>query len=335
MKVLVTGGTGFVGSQLVAALAHRGDQVRVLRRANSSLVALEGLPVIEHVIGDILEPEAVAQAIEGCDVVFHVAALSSYWRAQRELVYQVNVEGTRTVIEACLRAHIARVVFTSSVAAIGMRPDGKPADETTLFDRNSARLAYGDSKHRAEEAVQRLVKLGLDVVIVNPAAVFGPGDHHLISGSMIVELARHSLPVVPPGGVCVVDVNAVVRGHIAAAERGRAGERYILGGENLTHREIAEVICAVVGRSAPRWLIPGWILPPAAAAIDLYNRIAPGPPLFSGDQTRLSAANMFFDSSKAVRELDYPMLPFRNAVERAYGWYVEHGQITPNVKRPA
>ena len=327
MKVLVTGGTGFVGSQLVAALVQRGDQVRVLRRASSSLIALEGLPV-EHVFGDILEPEAVAQAVAGCDLVFHVAALSSYWRAQRAQVYQVNVDGVRTVMEACLAAGTPRVVFTSSVAAIGIRPDGKPADETTTFDSASSRLAYADSKHRAEAVVQRLVKLGLDVVIVNPAAVFGPGDHHQISGSMIVEFARRNLPAVPPGGLCCVDVAAVVQGHLAAAERGRTGERYILGGENLTHRALAAEICAVVGKPAPRWTLPRWVLPPAATAIDLFNRINPRPPLVSGDQTRLAAVNFFFDSSKAVRELDYPIVPFHGAVERAYAWYKEHGYLT-------
>jgi dihydroflavonol-4-reductase len=328
VRVLVTGGTGFVGSQLVAALVGRGDRVRVLRRANSSLLALEGLPGIEHVIGDILEPETVAQAVDGCELVFHVAALSSYWRAHREQIYRINVAGTRTVMEACLRARVPRVVVTSSVGAIGIRPDGKPADETTEFDRASASLAYADSKHRAEAAVQRLVKLGLDAVIVNPAAVFGPGDHYQISGSMIVEFARRRLPAVPAGGLCVVDIDAVVQGHIAAAEHGRTGERYILGGENLTHRAIAATICEVVGQMPPRWTIPGWALPLAAAGIDAFNRISPKPSVLSGDQTRLSAVNFYFDSGKAERELAYSLLPFRGAVERAYAWYKSHGYVT-------
>jgi dihydroflavonol-4-reductase len=326
--VLVTGGSGFIGSQLVAALRRRGDQVRILRRAHSSLLGLEGLPDVEHVIGDLSEPEAVAQAVRCCDLVFHVAALSSYWRAQRQQIYRVNVDGTRAVMEACLQARVSRVVFTSSVAAIGIRPDGKPADETTAFDRISASLAYADSKHQAEKVVQRLVKLGLDAVIVNPAAVFGPGDHYQISGSILVATAQKRLPVVPPGGLCVADIDAVVHGHLAAAERGRTGERYILGGENLTHRTVTTVICEVVGRTPPRWTIPGWSLAPAAVGIDLFNRIHPGPPKLSGDQARLSAVNFFFDSSKAQRELDYPLLPFRGAVERAYAWYKAHGYIT-------
>lgn len=327
MKVLVTGGTGFVGSQLVAALVRRGDRVRVLRRASSDLIALREFPDLEHVIGDILDGEAVARAVAGCDLVFHVAALSSYWRAQRAAVYRINVEGTRVVMEACLKARVPRVVFTSSVAAIGMRPDGWPADETTVFDPLSARLAYGDSKHRAEAVVREMVGRGLDAVIVNPAAVFGPADHHLISGSMIVEYARRAIPAVPPGGLCVADVDAVVAGHLAAAERGRTGERYILGGENLSLRQIAEIICGVVGRRPPRWTIPRWVLPPAAFIVDAFNRVNPRPPLVSGDQIRLSAHNLFFDSGKAVRELGYPLLPFRGAVERAYAWYKEHGYI--------
>lgn len=328
MKVLVTGGTGFIGSQLVAALVRRGDHVRVLHRAGSDLMALNEIPDVEHAIGDILDGEAVGRAVQGCDLVFHVAALSSYWRAQRDAIYRVNVEGTRVVMEACLAARVPRVVFTSSVAAIGMRLDGRPADETTDFDRTSSRLAYADSKHRAEAVVGRLVQLGLDAVIVNPAAVFGPGDHHLISGSMIVEFARRGLPAVPPGGLCVVDVDAVVQGHLAAAERGRTGERYILGGENLSFQQIAATICAVVGRPPPLRTIPSWVIPPAALAIDLFNRIKPGPPTVSGDQARLSMHRIFFDSGKAVRELDYPLLPFRGAVERAYAWYKAHGYIT-------
>ncbi|HEY3228882.1 MAG TPA: NAD-dependent epimerase/dehydratase family protein, partial [Roseiflexaceae bacterium] len=228
MKVLVTGGTGFLGANLVAALLERGDAVRVLRRANSSLIALDGLPV-EHVIGDILEPDAVARAVAGCDLVFHVAALASYWRARRDQVYRVNVEGTRIVMDACSRAGVPRVVHTSSVAAVGIPPPGTVGDETTPFDALSATFAYADSKHRAEAEVQNAVARGLDVVIVNPASVFGAGDHYLNTGRIVIEYGRGRIPVVPPGGMCVVDVDAVVRGHLLAAERGRAGERYILG----------------------------------------------------------------------------------------------------------
>lgn len=222
VKVLVTGGTGFIGSQLVAALVRRGDSVRVLHRARSDLVALAGLP-IEHAIGDILEPEAVLAAVSGCDLVFHVAAVASYWRTQRAQIYRVNVDGTRTVMEACLRAGVPRVVHTSSIAAVGLPRPGTMANEDTPFDEWSARFPYGDSKHRAEGEVLKAVALGLRAVIVNPVIVIGPGDYHLISGSIITEMAHHRLPAAPPGGTSIADVDAVVQGHIAAAERGAWG----------------------------------------------------------------------------------------------------------------
>ena len=326
MRVLVTGGTGFVGSQIVAALVRRGDTVRVLRRASSSLVVLDGLE-IEHFLGDVLEPEAVARAVTGCDLVFHAAAVASYWRAQREQVYRVNVEGTRIVMAACLAAGVPRVVHTSSVAAIGIPRDGRPADETAAFDAVSATFVYADSKHRAEAVVLQAVARGLPAVIVNPGAVYGAGDHNLISGSMVLEFARRSVPLVPAGGLCVADVEAVVQGHLVAAERGRVGERYILGGENLTYLEIATDICAVVGRRPPRATVPAWTLPPAALAVDALNRLHIGPPVVSGEQIRMAGLNVFYDSAKAVRELSYPLLPFRGAVETAYRWYREHGYL--------
>ncbi len=326
MNVLVTGATGFVGSQVAAALVRRGDKVRVLRRKASTLIALEGLD-LEHCYGDILEPDAVREAVRGCDLVFHVAALSSYWRAKAPDVYRVNIEGTRIVMDACLRADVERVVHTSSCAAIGVRRDGKPSDETQPFDPHEKRFAYAHSKYLAEQEVLKAVRLGLPAVIVNPAVVIGPGDHNLISGSMIVEMAKHSMPAVPPGGVCMADVDAVTHGHLAAAERGRIGERYILGGENLTYKEITRIIADVVGCKAPRWRIPPWIIPPAAAALDAANHLVRRP-IMSGDQLRLSTHNAFFDSGKAVAELGYPLLPFRNAAERAYQWYVDHGYLS-------
>jgi dihydroflavonol-4-reductase len=302
---------------------RRGDAVRVLHRASSSLMALEGLDV-EHAIGDILDTEAVGRAAKGCDLVFHVAALSSYWRARRADIYRSNVEGTRAVMEACLGAGVRRVVHTSSVAAIGVRPDGSPADETTPFDALSSTFAYADSKHRAEAEVQHAIGLGLDAVIVNPAIVLGAGDHYMVSGSMIVELARGRVPATPPGGACMVDVDAVVQGHLAAAECGRTGERYILGGENLTHRKVAETIAEVVGRKPPALRLPRWVIGPTARTVDLFNRVSSRPPMITGEQLRMSGLSIYFDSHKAVQELGYSLLPFRGSVEKAYRWYHEH-----------
>jgi dihydroflavonol-4-reductase len=326
VRVLVTGGTGFVGSQLAAALVRRGDSVRVLHRPNSDLIALQGLEV-EHAVGDILDPEAVDRGVHECDWVFHVAGLSSYWRARKEQIYRVNVEGTRNVMEACLRAGVQRVVHTSSVAAIGIPPEGTVGREDTDFDSLSATFSYADSKHLAEAEVRKVVAQGLPAVIVNPAVVIGPGDHYLISGSIVVEVSRRSLPAVPPGGVCMADVEAVVQGHIAAAQCGRVGERYILGGENLTYRQIAAVISEIAGKPAPRRIIPSRVLPVLGSLVEIVNRVSSRPPTVSGEQIRLSARNVFFDSRKAAQELDYPILPFKSAAEKAYRWYADHGYL--------
>jgi dihydroflavonol-4-reductase len=326
VRVLVTGGTGFVGSQLVAALVGRGDSVRVLRRANSGLMTLEGLPV-EHVIGDILDPASVARAAAGCDWVFHVAGLSSYWRARREDIYRVNVEGTRIVMDACLCAGVQRVVYTSSVAAVGIPAEGTVGNENSLFDDLSRTFSYADSKHQAEEEVLRAAERGLAAVIVNPAVVIGAGDQYLIAGQMGLEIAQGRLLAVPPGGVCVVDVDAVVAGHIAAAEHGRVGERYILGGENLPYKEMAATIAAVTGQPAPRRTFPRQAAPLLGAIVDAMNRLSSRPPSVSGEQLRLSVRTVFYDSGKAVRELGYPMLPFRGAAEKALRWYSEHGYV--------
>jgi Nucleoside-diphosphate-sugar epimerases len=326
MKVLVTGGTGFIGANLTAALIRHGYSVRVLRRANSSLVALAHLPH-EQVIGDILDLSAVTRAVDGCELVFHSAALVSYWRVPRDQLYTVNVEGTRIVMKACLWAGVPRLVYTSSTSAIGIPTPGTIATEKTPFDRRSEVFAYADSKHRAEGEVLSAVEKGLQAVIVNPATVIGPGDHSMNIGRIMIALARHPIPAVPPGGMCVADIEAVVHGHIAAALRGRVGERYILGGENLSYHEIAATVAEMVRRRLPRWVIPSWSLDLLARAVDAFNIVSQRPPILSGEQIRFSGFDLFFDSSKAVRELNYPLMPFRGAVEKAYRWYKENGYL--------
>lgn len=320
--MLVTGGTGFIGARICAACVARGDGVRVLRRASSSRMALEGLPV-EYVSGDVLDRPAVARAVEGCDLVFHVAAISSYWRARREQVYRVNVDGTRLVMEACLRGGVPRVVHTSSAAAVGIAQGGV-ADEGTPFDPLSATFAYADSKRRAEVVVRDAVARGLSAVIVNPAVVIGPADHYLNSSSMVIAYGGGRIPIVPPGGMCIADVDAVTHGHLAAAERGRDGERYILGGENLSYLQVAATIAAAAGVRRPRLVVPARLLTLIAPLVDAANRLSRRPPKLSGEQVRLGGVRFFFDSGKAVRELGYPMLPFRGAVEKTIAWYRAH-----------
>lgn len=320
MNVLITGATGFVGSNLAAALAARGDRVRVLRRAGSRMDALEGIPV-EEIVGNILDPGSVPAAMEGCDLVFHAAGLSHYGRTLRNIVYDVNVQGTRNVMQAALHARVPRVVHTSSIAALGFPPRGQVADESQGFPDELRWWAYGHSKHLAEEEVRKMVAQGLSAVIVNPAIVFGPRDVNFISGVLLRASVRGHLRFVPPGGSSVVHVGDAVAGHLAAAARGRTGERYILAGENLTHREIARIVAEVTGGPGPLAVLPHWSLPPLAWVMDTLNVTRRRPPVITGEHIRLGGETFYVDNRKAVRQLGLPQTPFRQAVQDAYAWY--------------
>lgn len=326
--VLVTGSTGFLGSNLCRPLIERGLRVRALHRATSRLDALEGLAV-EHALGDVNEPDSLAKAMRGCDVVFHVAAVADYWRQAVDKLYHVNVEGTRAVCQAAMKAKVKRLVFTSSVASLGVpQPDNKPIDESHQFNMAPTSFRYGHSKMLAEGVVAEFVARGLEAVIVNPAVILGPGDLNQISGSMVVEIARGRVPpLYPPGGVNYIHVNDVCAGHIAAAEKGRIGERYILGAHNLTHREVMRTVCEIVGKRSPNFEIPRWSISPLAKLLDIAARLSPRHLPFSGEQLRLSAAYVYVDSSKAIRELNLPQTPFQTTVEETYTWYKKQGII--------
>lgn len=327
MRAIVTGSTGFVGANLCRALAERGWSARALHRASSRRDALAGVQV-EHALGDVTEPETLPQAMRGCDVVFHVAAVADYWRQGVEKLYRVNVEGTRAVCQAALEAGIKRLVFTSSVASLGIPQPGRLADESHQFNMPPERFRYGHSKLLAEQVVREFIARGLDAVILNPSIILGPGDLNLISGSIVIEYARRRAPpVYPPGGVNYIDVADVCAGHIAAAERGRTGERYILAAHNLTHQRAAQIVCEIVGAPVPRLRLPRALIGPLAMLVDLAAKIAGRPLPLNGDQLRLSGELIYFDSSRAVRELALPQTPFRETVERTYQWYKANGYL--------
>ena len=330
MKALVTGSTGFVGANLVEGLLAAGHEVRALYRASSRLLALAGLKY-ESFIGDVLDPASLVPAMEGADWVFHVAAVADHWRqGGTARLYRVNVGGTRLVLEAALAAGVSRVVFTSSMASLGLPPtDGDfLLDESVTFNLSPAQSPYGHSKHLAEMVVQEFVARGLDVVIVNPTAILGPRDLNLISGSLVLAAYRRQVPAIPPGGANHIDVADVVAGHIAAAERGRVGERYILGAHNLTHHQVAVTVSQVVGIPLPRLHLPQWLIDPLVPAVDLFNRIWPGEPLTDGNLVRLMKYTLFCDCSKAQQELGLGSpIPFAASVERTLCWYRENGYL--------
>jgi len=322
--ILVTGATGFIGSQLCRALAAEGRQVRALHRRTSSLQALDGVAV-DLRVGDILDPASLEPALRGVSLVFHAAAQSAYWRRPQD-VLQAAVDGTRNVVEAARQAGVRRVVLTSSVAALGVpAPDGL-LDESCFFNLSQERFLYGFSKSRSEEAARQAAGADLELVIVNPSIVLGAGDINRISGSIIVESARGRAFVYTDGGANYVQIDDVTAGHLAAAGRGRPGERYLLGGENLTHREALTEVARIVGRRPPWLRIPNGLIPPLAAALDLVGRVVATP--LNGAQLRMSRHRLWVDTSKSHRELGLAApKSFSLAAQEAYDWYRAEGMI--------
>lgn len=327
-RAFITGGSGFIGANLVRALNQRDIAARVLLRPTSSTRALQDL-AYETAVGDVLDdPDALAQAMDGCDWVFHVAAVADYWRQQRDRLYRVNVDGTRNMLCAAQRAGIKRFVFTSSLAALGIpERKGQMLDESHSFNLAPQSSPYGHSKALAEKVVRDASRAGLETVILNPSIVLGPRDVNQISGSIIVQAARGRLRFRAPGGGNFVDVDDVAMGHIAAAEKGRPGERYILGGHNLTYEEAIPIICEVVGRKPPRLTIPTWLLPPAAWVVRVARVVAGNAIPFDEKQVRLMGAHIFASSQKAREELSLPQRPFRITVQRTYNWYNQNGYV--------
>ncbi len=326
VKALITGGTGFVGSHIVRQLLEDGHQVRVLHRSTSRLDALAGLDY-ESALGDILEKDALKKACEGCTWVFHVAAVADYWRANRSRMFDANVEGTRCVLEAAQEKNVSRVVFTSSSAAIGMNPGRQASDETVEFNLPPDQFPYGFSKVLAEKVVKKAVEAGQDVVIVNPCIVMGPGDLNMISGSFIAQIKRIQwLTPLTNGGIPVIDVRDVARYHIAAAERGKSGERYILNAENLTYHHWFKMIAEIVGVPAPRFALPDFLPPTMAVVIDTARRFNI-PTMIDATQARMGTQYVYFDASKAHAEFGSPQIDMHQSLEDTYRWYINNGYL--------
>jgi len=321
MRAFVTGGTGFIGSSVVRALLDRGIGVRALCRPGSSRANLDGLDV-EIVDGDVSDIESLRRGIDGCELVFHVAALYSFWVRPVDRIYEVNVEGTRNVLEAALESGVERVVHTSSVAALGRRDDGRPADETTPVRPEAIIGDYKRSKYLAEQVALEYAQR-LPVVIVNPSFPVGPRDAKPTpTGRTILDFLHRRMPAYIDTGMNIVDVEDVGVGHWLAAESGRVGERYILGGENVTMKKLLELLSEITGLPAPRVRIPyGPIL-----ALSYVNaavcRVVPGrTPRMTPETIRMSRHPMYFDSAKAVRELGFPQTPAKTALAKAVAWY--------------
>jgi dihydroflavonol-4-reductase len=338
LQVLVTGSTGFIGSNLCRGLLAQGHQVRAFHRQASRLTPLEGLEV-EHTIGDITQPDTLIKAMQGIEVVFHAAAQVGAPRDLREM-YAVTVGGTRKVLEAALKAGVRRVVHTSSVAALGIPEQaqrgfdrtGEATNPSLIMDeRHSWNTPpdwwfYGHAKHLAEMQVQKAVAQCQDVVIVNPTVVIGAGDINRVSGDVVVHAAQGHIPVAIPGGLNIVHIADVVRGHLAAMADGRTGERYILGGENMTHQRFLQILAEVVGVNPPRFVVPFSLARLLVRPMSLIWKLLPLP--LSGDDLRRIGYYFYYDTLKARLELGLKeTLPVYQAVTDAFTWYREQGVV--------
>jgi dihydroflavonol-4-reductase len=323
--VLVTGASGFLGSAVCRHLGRQGYPVRAMHRASSDLAALEGLSV-EHRVGDLFDPESLARAADGVRWVFHVAAIAEYWRQPPAEVIRGAVDGTRNILQACKLAGVERLILTSSLAAMGIPLRGEMLTESNVFNLPRKRSPYGYAKRQAEVEALQAAGASLEVVIVNPTIVLGAGDVHQISGSMVIQAARGRTFLYTRGGTNIVHIDDVAAGHIAAARHGGNGERYLLGGENLTYHQLFALLAEVVGGRPPWLLLRDWAIEPSAYLIDLVRRVIPLP--LEGNQLRLSRHRLFCDTSKASRELGLPPArPARQAIVEALAWYRARGVV--------
>ena len=327
MKALVTGASGFVGAAVARALEAAGWEVRCLIRATSDRRNLQALSA-EIVLGDLTDARSLARALAGCETVFHVAADYRLWARDPNELYRTNVEGTRNLLEEARRARIERVVYTSSVATLGIPRDGTPGDEATPVRLTDMIGHYKRSKVLAEELVREWARGAGEVVIVNPSTPIGPGDvKPTPTGRIIMDAARGRMPAYVDTGLNVVHVDDVASGHLLAFERGRAGERYVLGGEDLTLREILTEVARLTGRRPPRVRLPhGLVLPIAYAAEGLASLTGRATQI-TVDGVRMARKRMFFSSAKAERELGYRHRPARHALADAVQWFGREGYL--------
>ena len=329
MKVLVTGASGFIGSRVVRKLLEKGAKVKALVRRDSNLENLKDIQV-ELAYGDLRDYESLRPAIKGCEAVFHVAADYRLWVPDPEQIYKTNVGGTINIMRASLDAGIKKIVYTSSVATLGLNPDGTPADENTPVSIDDMIGHYKRSKFIAEEKVREMVKKdGLPAVIVNPSTPIGPGDvKPTPTGRVIIEAASGKMPAYVDTGLNIVHVDDVATGHILAFEKGKIGERYIMGGENIPLKQILKEIAKITGKSPPRIkLSPNLILPVAYIA-EIVARITKKDPFVTVDGVLMSKKKMFFSIDKAERELGYSPRPAIEAIKDSIDWFRQKGYIT-------
>ena len=327
MNALVTGASGFLGSHVARLLAEREDGVRVLVRPSSDLRALGDLPV-ERTTGDLRDAASLDRALAGVDTVFHVAADYRLWAADPAEIYESNVAGTQNLLVAAQRAGVRRFVYTSSVATVAVHRPGRLPDEDVDSRLDEMIGHYKRSKFMAEQEVMGAAGQGAPVVVVNPTTPVGPGDWKPTpTGKLIVDFLNGRMPAYVETGLNVVPVEDAARGHLLAAERGEIGRRYILGGRNMTMREILEALAQATARPAPRVRLPHAVAMAAAYVDTAWSRMLGRAPRIPIEGVRMSRHRMFVDASRAPRELGFSAGPAEEALARAVRWYEENGYV--------
>ncbi len=333
MKAFVTGATGFLGSHVACLLAEQGADLRLLVRPTSNLKNLEGLlsrgTKAETATGDLRDAASIEKAMAGCDTVFHVAADYRLWVRDPNEMYRSNVEGTRAILEAARKNGVQRVVYTSSVATIGFTSNGYPADEDSPVSLPDMIGHYKRSKFMAEQIAMEAGRSGMHVVTVNPTTPVGEQDvKPTPTGRIVLDFLKRKFPAYVETGLNLVDVRVCANGHVAALEKGKSGERYILGGENLTLKQILDKLSRITGLPSPKVKLP-YVFAFAAGMVDeaISGRLLKGEPRVTVETVRMGKKKMFASSDKAERELGWRIVPVDEALRRAVDWFRTNGYV--------
>ncbi len=333
MKALVTGATGFIGANLTRELVNQGFRVRCLVRPDSDTRYIDSVNA-DQVVGDLLDRSSLERAVEGCEVLFHTAAFYSFWTPRPAIVYETNVGGTMNILTAALRKGIKRAVFTSTESTVGINGSG-PGTEQAVACENETFGHYKKSKIRAEKLALQASHEGLPLIVVNPTMPVGRYDSKPTpSGQVIVDFLNRRMPAWVDAGLNVVDVEDVAKGHFLALDRGRVGERYLLGNRNLTFREILDILENVSGQKAPKLRLPLCTALGAAYVDEAFSgRIMGRTPRICVAAVRTAGKKRHFDCSKAVRELGLPQSPIEGAYKKAVEWFVENGYVESKYRK--
>ncbi len=328
MKAFVTGATGFLGSHVAKVLAEQGASLRLLVRATSDLRNIASLAA-EHVTGDLRQPDSLRRAMAGCDAVFHVAADYRLWVRDPQEMYRSNVEGTRAILAAAREAGIERVVYTSSVATMGFTQDGPVVDENSPVSLASMIGHYKRSKFMAEQVAIDAARAGQQVVIVNPTTPIGEGDlKPTPTGRIVLDFLKRKFPAYVDTGLNLVDATECARGHLMAYEKARPGQRYILGGEDLTLKGLLDKLGGITGLPSPTVKVPFFVAFGAAVVDEVFTGYLRGrEPRATMEAVRMGRKKMFASSAKAERELGWKMVPVEGALRRAAAWYRGNGYV--------